>query len=427
MRLLITIVMAGALINEIRSQDVPRPALPQTGTIVVRHATVHIGDGQVIPNGVVVFSKGKIDYVGAETPTLEGADVIDGSGKHVYPGLIAPNTTLGLDEIGAARETVDHAEVGDVNPNVRAIVAYNTDSRIIPTVRANGILITQIAPTGGLLPGRSSVVQLDAWNWEDATLKADDGLHVYWPDMTIKSSAQAAAADVQKKNIDRDLEKLHAAFDDAKAYRTAKLSGQLRQMDLRWEAMLPALERRQTVFIHLHRINQITAALRFVKGHNLRAVFVGASDAHMAIDMIKEAGIPIVLEDVHEMPKREDDDVAMPYKLAGLLQQAGVKFCFSVKGSWQVRNLPFHAGTAVGHGLDREAAITALTKSAAEILGMDGRIGTLEKGKAATLIISEGDILDMRTSRVERAFIEGREIDLGNRHRDLYEKFGKRK
>jgi imidazolonepropionase-like amidohydrolase len=425
MRLLISMVLAGTFLNELRSQDVPRPALPQTKPIIIRHATVHVGNGQVISGGSVVFSNGKIDYVGTDEPLPADADVIDASGKHVYPGLIAPNTTLGLYEVGAARETVDHTEVGDVNPNVRTIVAYNTDSRIIPTVRANGILVAQVTPRGDGIRGRSSVVQLDAWNWEEATLKADDGLHMTWPDMTVKS--ETSVEDMQKKNIDRALEQLHAAFDGAKAYRTAKLSGQLRQTDLRWEAMLPALERQQTVFIHLRRINQITAALRFVKQYGLRAVFVGAADAYMAIDMIKEAGIPIVLEDVHEIPVREDDDVAMPYKLAGLLHQNGIRFCFSVKGSWEIRNLPFHAGTAVGHGLDREMAITALTKSAAEILGMDDRIGTLEKGKDATLIVSEGDLLDMRSSRVEHAFIEGRQIDLGNRHRDLYEKFGKKK
>lgn len=421
------VIIATCLTAAVQSQDVPSPAPPQTKTVIIRHATVHVGNGQVISNGFVVFSNGKIDYVGTNEPSLADAEVIDASGKHVYPGLIAPNTTLGLYEIGAARETVDHTEVGDVNPNVRTIVAYNTDSRIIPTVRANGILVAQITPRGDGIRGRSSVVQLDAWNWEDATLKADDGLHVTWPEMTVNSSVQASVQDVQKKNIDRALEKLYAAFDDARAYRTAKISGQLQQTDLRWEAMVPALERQQTVFIHLRRVHQITAALRFVKQYGLRAVFVGAADAELAIDMIKEAGIPIVLEDVHEMPLREDDDVAMPYKLPGLLQQNGIRFCFSVKGSWEIRNLPFHAGTAVGHGLDREAAITALTKSAAEILGMDDRLGTLEKGKDATLIVSEGDILDMRSSRVEHAFIEGRHIDLGNRHQDLYEKFGRKK
>jgi len=408
---------------QLNAQDVPVPAPAQLQPILIKNATIHIGDGTVIDKGDVLFDNGKIVDVGSISSKLQNVKEIDATGKHVYPGLIAANTWLGLIEIEAARATNDNEEVGSINPNVRAIVGYNTDSRVIPTVRANGILIAQIAPAGGLLSGQSSIVQLDAWNWEDATFKADDAVFMDWPRMTFSASPFALPIDVQKKNSERALIELSKAMEDARAYMTAKDAGKVAAIDQRWEAIEPVLKKQKPFFIHLHDAKQITAACAFAKKNDVNIVLVGATAAWQMTAFLKENNIPIIIEETHRMPDGEDEDTDMPYKLPKILKDAGIKFCLSMNGAWQQRNLMFQAGSSAGYGLTKEDALMSVTKNAAEILGIGERVGTIEKGKDATLVVSEGDILDMKSSIVDNAFIQGRMIDLGNRHKDLYKKF----
>ncbi len=413
------------------AQDVPAPAGKQTQPILLKNATIHIGDGTVIEKGNILFDNGKIVEVGNFETRLTGIKEFDCLGKHIYPGVIAPNSILGLDEIDAARATLDYQEVGSINPNVRAIVGYNTDSRITPTVRSNGILLAQIAPEGTLICGTSSIVQLDAWNWEDAAYRMDDGLFMDWPAMTFSASSFAPPMDVQKKNLEASLIQITKAFDAAKAYWTAKEAGPMKETDQRWESMIPVFKKTRSLFIRAYHTKEIEAAVAHVKKYDVNMILVGGSDAWMVTKLLKENNIPVIIENVQALPVRDDEDTDMPYKLAGILKEAGIKYCLSINslkqsganGPWSQRNLIFQAGTTAGYGLTKEEALMSITKNTAEILGIGDRTGTLEKNKDATIVVSTGDLLDMRTSNVELAFIQGRMIDLGNKQKDLYKKF----
>jgi imidazolonepropionase-like amidohydrolase len=412
-------------------QDVPVPALKQSQPVLLKNGTIHIGDGRVIEKGSILFDNGIILDVGNFETKLSNIKEIDCAGKQIYPGIIAANTILGLDEIDAARPTLDYQETGGINPNVRTIVGYNTDSRIIPTVRSNGVLIAQIAPEGTAIGGTSSIVQLDAWNWEDAVYQMDDGLFVDWPSMTFSTAFYAPPLDVQKKNSETALNQICKAFEDARAYMTVKDAGKLTGVDQRWEAMVPVLKKTRSLFVRAYTAKQIEGAVALAKKYDVKMVLVGANDAGMLTALLKENHIPVVIENVHALPDRDDDDVDGPYKLAKILKDAGIKYCLSINslnqaganGPWSQQNLMFQAGNTAGYGLTKEEALMSITKNAAEILGIADRVGSLEKNKDATIIVSTGDVLDMRTSNVERAFIQGRAIDLGNKQKDLYKKF----
>lgn len=408
------------------AQDVPRPAKPQDAPVLLRNATVHTGNGQVLENTSVLFDKGKIAQIGNAIAAPAGALELDLRGKHLWPGLIAANTQLGLEEIEAVRATRDAHETGKINPNARALVAYNTDSRVTPTVRSNGILIAQIVPTGDLISGSSSIVQLDAWNWEDAAMKADDGVHLFWPGMTIHSFPWSPPAEEQKKKMEERLAAIDVAMNEARTYLQVKQAGQIKKTDLRWEAMIPVLEKKSTLFIHAEGEKEITASVAFALRHQVRMVLVGGADCWRVTELLKQHDIAVILQETHSLPTREDDPIDIGSRLPKILQDAGVRYCLSKDPFWDVRNLPFVAGTAVAHGLTREQALRSITLGAAEILGIADRCGSIETGKDATLLVTSGDLLDMRTAAVEMAFIQGRLIDLGNKQKDLYQKFRSR-
>lgn len=399
----------------------PIPAPPQTGRLIVSGATLHIGDGKVLENASLVFENGKIISIGkSDTVSKASGQVIEAIGKHVYPGLIALNTALGLTEIEAARATNDFAEVGTVNPNVRAIVAYNTDSKITPTVRSNGILMAQIVPQGGMMSGQSSVVKLDGWNWEDAVYEMDEGIHLNWPSMVVTGYAGAESVDVQREKSEKQIQALNAFFKEAKAY--CEMTS-LEAKNLRFEAMREVFKGKRKLYVHADFAKEILSALATAKEFGFKMVIVGASDAPLVLRELKEANVPVVLNKMHSLPSREASDVDMPYKTPFLLQQAGIAFAISVEGFWQVRNLPFNAGTASAYGLTKEEALKAISLSPATILGVEKTTGSLEVGKDATFIISNGDILDMRTNKVEQAYIQGRQIQLTSIQNELYQKY----
>lgn len=408
------------------AQSVPNPAPPQTHPILLRGGILHRGDGSPASPGDILFHQGKIQALGTITTVPDSTQIIDLPGKHIYPGLIAPNTDLGLQEIEAVRATRDIEEPGHINPNMRAIVAYNTDSRVTPTVRSNGILLAQIVPQGGLFAGSSAVVQLDAWTWEEATYLPDDALHLYWPNMHLSSSRFAPPAEEQKKRTRDNLERINQAMLSARAYHQAKREGTLKKLDQRWEAMIPLLEKKKSLWVHATTERQIRAVLAFKAEHDLNIVLVGGADAWVLADMLQRQQVPVVLEKPHNLPRLEDADVDLPYKQARILHDAGVLVALSVDGFWNQRNLPFMAGTAVAHGLDPEKALQMITANPAQILGIQSRTGTLTTGLDANIIVSTGDLLDMRTSNIELAYIQGRKLDLGNHHLDLYKKFQSR-
>jgi imidazolonepropionase-like amidohydrolase len=409
--------------------QVPVPAPPQARPVLITGATLHVGNGTVVPNAAVAFDKGRLTYAGPAagfTGDRSGYETIAAEGQQLYPGLILPSTTLGLTEVEAIRATVDEAEVGSLNPNVRSLIAYNTDSDILPTVRTNGVLLVQTTPRGGLLSGQSSVVQLDAWNWQDAVVRADDGQHLNWPAMVFRlnPNEEAAALDRRQKTRETQLRDLEQLLADASAYRQLPTG---RKENLRLTALGGLFDGSKTLYIHTDYGKEIIESVRFAKRLGVQQVaVVGARDAWMVLDFLKQNDVSMVVSRLHALPRRDADDYDQPYKLPAQLQAAGIRFCLDYEGDQEVpgsRNLAFIAGTAVAFGLTKEQALTAVTLTPAQILGIAKDYGTLETGKSATLVLSQGDLLDMRTNAVTRAFIDGRAINLSSKQTYLEQKF----
>lgn len=422
---ILTIFLSLALPLHLLSQS-PVPAPAQKDAVLIMGATAHLGNGQVIPNSAIGFEQGKLTLV-ADATTIridrsKYAKIFDATGKHVYPGFIATASRLGLIEIEAARPTADFTEPGNYNPNARSIVAYNTDSQVLPTVRSNGVLLAQVTPEGGTISGTSSIVQLDAWNWEDATFRNDDGIHLNWPVLRTRAGFSGGAFREEQKNdqYGKDVQELQRFFEEARAYAQQAVPEVQNQ---RFEAMRGLFDKKQTLFIHCNNAKPMQEAVLFGEHFGVNLVLVDANDAWLIPDFLKAHNVPVILGRTQRLPAREDEDVDQPFKTAALLHEKGVLFTFSEEGAWQQRNLPFEAGQAAGFGLPKEAAVGAITLNAAKILGIDDRCGSLETGKDATLFISEGDALDMRSCQVTAAFIQGREINLDNKHKQLNRRF----
>jgi imidazolonepropionase-like amidohydrolase len=404
------------------------PGAPQTKPIAVVGATIHTVSAAAIDDGVIVFDKGKFTYVGGDKSRIPaGAERIEAKGKHVYPGLFDACTDLGLIEINSIRATIDRAETGQINPNVKAQVAINPDSEIIPVTRSNGILLALTAPDGGLLAGRSAVIMLDGWTYEDMTLQADVGLHINWPRMSPVSTS-AKSGPQQGNTRDDALERLHKAFDDARAYRLARQADADYPLDARWESMLPVLDGKLPLIVSADEVQQIQAAVAFAAQQKCPLVIYGGYDAPRCAELLKQHNVPVIVAGVYRLPERRDDDYDAPYTLPARLHEAGVKYCISGAGrhgASNVRNLPYHAATAAAYGLPVEEALKSITLYPAQILGVADRVGSLEAGKDATLLISDGDPLETAT-QIEAAFIQGRKIELNDRHKRLYKKYEER-
>ncbi|RMG78249.1 MAG: hypothetical protein D6714_18420 [Bacteroidetes bacterium] len=405
------------------AQHVPAPAPKQTRPIVIKGATAHLGNGQVIENCAIAFDEGKITFVGSanDRRAFPNHLEIDATGKHLYPGFIAPNTTLGLLEIGAVRATRDVGEVGTFNPNIRSIIAYNTDSEITPTIRSMGVLLAEIVPQGGRIPGSSSIVELDAWNWEDAAYKTDHAIHLNWPSAYSYNWRQRKMS--KNDRYAGQVKEIESFFKEAAAY-TKKENPEPK--NLKFEAMRGLFDRSVKLFIHADDAAAIESGVMLAKEHGMSAVIVGGRDAWMVADFLKESDVPVILGETQSLPRRQHADIAQPFKTPAQLQDAGVVFAFSGGGHWQNRNLAFQAGQAVGFGLKYEDAVKALTSNTAQIMGIGKTVGTIAEGMDATLFISDGDALDMRTANVIRAFIRGKDIDLDNKQKQLYRRFQKK-
>jgi len=409
------------------------PALPQSKSILLMNGVAHLGNGKVIENSAIGFKDGKINLVADATTIrlLPGAydTIINIAGKHVYPGFIAVNSTLGLNEIGAVRATRDFAETGSYNPHVRSIISFNSDSKVTPTTRTNGILLTQVTPRGGIISGTSSIVELDGWSWEDMVMKTDDGIHMNWPGMFSrdweKHDDPGTLPPLKKNdNYEKQKNELKQFFSDARSYSESANE----EKNLRLEAMKGIFSGSKMLYVNVHYVKEIMDAVHFLKEAGVKKmVIVGGKDSWMVTDLLKENNIPVMLPCVHSLPGSADADIDLPYKLPSLLQKAGVLFCLNNSDEpAQVRNLPFLAGTAAAYGLTKEEALSAITLNAAKILGIDNRVGSLEDGKDATLFISTGDALDMKSNNIEWAFIRGKKLDLSNEQKALNEKYLKR-
>lgn len=404
----------------------PTPAKAQSKSILINGATIHDGINGVYKDASIGLKNGKIAYLSYIKNTEDKIiwdTIIDAKGKQVYPGIIALNTNIGLSEIEAIRAMNDYAEVGNNNPSARAIIAYNTDSKVTPTVRSNGILMAQITPQGGIISGNSSVVNLDAWNWEDAAYKTDEGIHINWPSMHVyhgNGNEQEDFEKKQKERIAKEIEQIEKLFSEAFAY---QLNPNPASKNLNLEALRGIFNGSKNLYIHADYVKEIISAINLCNKYKLKFTLVGGADAAMVINLLQANNVNVILGRTHSLPSRDEDAVDAPFTLPKKLYDSGIQFALSCDGFWQVRNLPFIAGTAAAYGLGNESALSAITIQPAKILGIDKTVGSIELGKDATLLICEGNIFDMKSSNLNSAFIQGRNIDLDNIQHQLYQKY----
>ena len=407
------------------------PAPDQGKAIAIVGATAHIGNGTTIDNSLILFENGKLTQVLDGTTAkidMTNMEVIAANGKHVYPGFIVPNSTLGLVEIGAVRATDDDAEVGLYNPHIRSIIAYNAESKITESLRPNGVLLGQITPRGGRISGSSSIVQFDAWNWEDAAIKTDEGIHMNWPNSFSRGRWWLGEDPALKpnKNYAKQVTDLTNYFNNSKAYEKGNKS----ETNLPFEALKVLFEGDKKLYIHVNDEKGITDAISFSKENKVKnIVIVGGYEAYKVADLLKVNNIPVLLRRVHTRPNSEDGDYDLPFRLAKMLVDKGIVVGLETSGQMErmnSRNLPFYAGTTVAYGLTKAQALQLITLNTAKILGIDDNYGSLESGKSATLFISEGDALDMRTNQLTHAFIDGRQLSLESHQTKLWKRYSEK-
>jgi imidazolonepropionase-like amidohydrolase len=398
------------------------PGAPQKQPIALTGGTVFPVSGPKIEDGVVVFVKGRIVAVGPKDAVKIPADAkrVDCQGKHIYPGLFESHSQLGLIEVSAVRATNDRSEVGRIKPNVKASVAVNPDSELIPVTRANGVLLAMTEPSGGLVAGQASVLQLDGWTYEDLTLKSGAAMVVSWPSVPKDLEKGKAASS------SNSVELLRKLLDDARAYRKArKLSPETQKTDVRLDAMFPVLDRKMPLLVHANSLAVIQSAVSFAAQEKLRMLIYGGYDAPLCAELLKKHDVPVIIAAAYRLPRRRNDAFDSGYTLANRLHEAGVRFCISggaTSRTSNTRNLPYHAAVSVAYGLPHDVALRAITLSPAEILGVADRVGSLETGKDATLFVTTGDPLET-PSNVTAAWVQGRAVDLSSRHVKLYEKY----
>jgi imidazolonepropionase-like amidohydrolase len=431
MKKAIFIIATTGFLYQAKAQETVYPVKAHKGTSYITNATVHVGNGQVIENATIKITDDKIEQIGTNI-TAQGGDVLDAKGKQVYPGLILSNTDLGLKEIAnGVRGSNDYQELGELNPDVKSITAYNTASKIINVLRDNGILIANIVPEGGLLTGTSSVVQLDAWNYEDAVYKLDNGIHFDMPRLMLRMGrfggggfrrglGDGPAPDPVKEGLDK-IEIVKNFFREAKGYLAEPVH---EKTNLKFEAVKGLFDKKQKFFIHCDLVKEMLVAVDFVKEFGFDVVIVGGSESYQMAPLLKQNNIAVILKEMHSLPTSQDDDVDQPFKTPAVLQKAGVMYAINdTHDESRYRNLPFNAGTAAAYGLTKEEALAAITLSPAKILGIADKTGSLEVGKDANIVISDGDILDMRTSIITDAYIQGRKLPLDDKQKELNERY----
>ena len=409
-----------------KAQENVYPAVAQKATTVITHATIHVGNGSILNDASVVFVNGKIKEVGNNITAPADATIIDATGKQVYPGLILPLSSLGLREINSGvRGSNDYQEIGENNASIRSIVSYNTDSKVTNVLRSNGVLLAHVAPMGDLIEGSSSIVQLDAWNYEDAAYKTDIGMFINMPTLMPRRGRGGfmrpqAGGDPLKAAFEK-IEVLKKFFTDAKAYLNEKNHV---SNNLKFEAVRGLYTGKQKLYIRANEVKQMLLAIDLGKTFGFNIVLVGAVESLQIANILVENKIPVILDNQHALPTTEDDDIDQLYKLPAQLKKAGVLFAINdANDQAKQRNISFNAGTAAAYGLDKEEALSSITLNTAKILGIDDVTGSIEVGKDANLFISEGDILDMRGNQLSKAFIQGRDISLDNKQKQLYERY----
>jgi len=423
-RLIMGLSCALTLSGQVLAHDMV-PGKKQSQAILIKDATLHTVTQGVLTHSDILLSNGKISAIGKGLTAPSNAQIIDGTGQHVYPGLISTASQLGLREIESVRATVDITEVGEDNPHLLAHVAYNPDSEIIPTIRANGITHVQVTPSGHLLGGQSSLINLDAWNVDDGLIKSAVGVHLFWPSKPRYW--------VSKKRLPKALKAYHkrlARLDDyfaqSKRYYLAYQADNSIEQDIRWHAMLGLWQGSKSLYVHADDVSEIEQALRFNLVHQFKMVIVGARDAWLVKDELAAQKVPVIYTHAFGIPARGDEDIDQAFKTPAMLKEAGVEVAIGYESAWDSRSLAFAAGMAAKYGLGKEEALKAITLTPAKLLGVSDKLGSLEVGKSASIILTKGDVLDYQTHRVQRMFIDGRVVDLNNRHRQLYDKYRKK-
>jgi imidazolonepropionase-like amidohydrolase len=424
---LTTTLGAMALSSSLMATDIV-PGKNQHHAILIQNATLHTVTQGVKKDHDLLIINGRIHQIGQNLGVPKNAQVIPAKGKHVYPGLIALDTTLGLVEIEAVRSTRDMNEVGQVTPEVKAHIAYNADSEIIPTIRSNGITHVEVTPRGSGLNGQSSLMQLDGWNWQDATVKAQTAMHLRWPRVGInKAFWEKRPPEKQKEANEKALKQLFDTFDTIKAYAKARDADPSHPIDVRWEAMRPVIKGEMPLVVHANDYRQIEQAIYFAKENQLKLVLADVADADLAADLIQQNRIPVVFTSPWGHPSRSDQGLDHAYRIPAVLEQKGIEYALTIDGSWNVRDLPFAVGHSIAYGVTPETALRSVTLTPAKILGVDDQLGSLDIGKQANIVISNGDLFDHLTHQVEMVLIEGRDVNLDNRQKRLYQKYSQKK
>ena len=397
--------------------------------ILLVNGYLHVGNGETMQSALIGIEDGKISLIkNSLAYTVEKSDwdtIIQLNGRHIYPGFVAPNSTLGLTEIDAIRATNDFDEVGALNPHVRSQIAFNTESKVIATVKTNGVLLTQATPRGGVISGSSSVMAMEGWNWEDATVSQDDGIHLNWPESIEHAKWWKEDSKTQKnKDYEQQKREIYTFFETAKAYSNTTKN---EVSDPRLEAMRNCFTGKKRVYIHANEIQQLNDIVDFAKDFKIAfPVVIGGYDAYLLPRKLADAKIPVMLTRTHSLPENEADPIDLPYRLPKLLRDGNVKFCLQNEGDMEAmnaRNIPFLAGTAKAYGLTEEEAISSVSLWSCEIMGIDKLYGSIEKGKSATLFVSDGNALDMRTNNLFLALINGQFVTLNNTQKELFEKY----
>ena len=402
------------------------PGIRQENSVLIQNAIIHTVSNGIVSNQDLLFTNGKIDFIGSNIKLPPDTKVINASGMHIFPGLISAGSTIGLQEINAVRATRDYAEVGKINPNVRANVSYNPDSELIPVARSNGILLALSVPRSGRISGTSSLMMLDGWTWEDATFKHPVGIHLFWPSMEKPKYNEKEKRNKNVSYVDQ-IQEVDKLFLDSRAYIKLKEVGSASfNHDLKLEGLLQVIKREVPIFIHANEVRQIEAAVYWSIRQQVNMVLVGGKDSWRIADLLKIKDIPIIYTQTFSQPKRRFEDFDQSYKTPLLLYEKGIRFCISNSESPfqtpHIRNLPYYAAKAASYGLPWDIALRSITLSTAEILGVDQLVGSIEPGKDATFFIADGDILDIRTNVIS-AYIQGRKVDLNDRHKMLYSKY----
>lgn len=405
---------------------------PQVIPIAIEGAVIHTVSKGTLLEGTIWFEQGVLKGIvpaGQAADLPDGTLVLDGKGRHVYPGLIAPFTSLGLQEISSIRPSIDLRELGDATPEALALTAINPDSTVLPVTRSNGVLVAGVFPQGGLVAGRASVIQLDGWTNASLAIVADAGLVVDWPAQAGDNPFRRRRAPVAEDaggggdRTARQRRQIDELFAAARAWSDARSADPATSHDVRFAAMEAVVRGRLPVFLLADDLEQIESGLQWAHGRGLRPIVVGGRDSLLCKDLLLRHDVPVILGGTHPLPRRADSPFSERFELPAALHQAGVRFCLaSGESFYNERNLPYAAATAVAWGLDPQAALAAITLRPAQILGIADRLGSLEVGKDATLLVTDGPLFEL-SSRVERAFLGGRQLDLSNKQIRLAEKY----